>query len=59
MSQGLSAESLRRWRRKEKEKLVAAKSSLTLVPVSAGRLDSDYAALAVGKSICRVAAFLC
>jgi len=35
-SQGLSVESLRRWRRREKAALVAAKSSLTLVPVSVG-----------------------
>ena len=35
-SQGLSVESLRRWRRREKVALAAAKASLTLVPVSVG-----------------------
>ena len=39
-SQGLSVESLRRWRRREKEMLAAAKSTLTLVPVSVGKSDS-------------------
>lgn len=35
-SHGLSTESLRRWRRREKEAAIASKSSLTLVPVSMG-----------------------
>jgi len=35
-SQGLSVESLRRWRRREKAALVATKSSLTLVPINVG-----------------------
>ena len=39
-SQGLRVESLRRWRRREKEMLAAAKSTLTLVPVSVGKPDS-------------------
>ena len=39
-SQGLSVESLRRWRRREKEMLAAAQASLTLVPVSLGKADS-------------------
>ena len=39
-SRGLSLKSFYRWRRKEKEALAAAKSSLTLVPVSVGQLDA-------------------
>ena len=39
-SQGLSVESLRRWRRREKATLAAAKSSLTLVPVSVGKAET-------------------
>jgi hypothetical protein len=35
-SQGLSVESLRRWKRREKVVLAAAKATLTLVPVSVG-----------------------
>jgi hypothetical protein len=37
---GLSVESLRRWRRREKDAGVALESSLTLVPVSVGKLDT-------------------
>jgi hypothetical protein len=40
-SQGLSVESLRRWRRREKAALAAAKSSLTLVPVSVGMVAAS------------------
>lgn len=36
MQHGLSTKSFYRWRRKEKDALAAAKSSLTLVPVSVG-----------------------
>jgi hypothetical protein len=39
-SHGLSVESLRRWRRREKEANAAAKSSLTFVPVSVGKPDT-------------------
>ena len=39
-SQGLSVESLRRWRRREKEMLAAAKATLTLVPVSVGKPEA-------------------
>ncbi len=39
-TQGLSVESLRRWRRREKAMLAAAKSTLTLVPASVGKPDS-------------------
>lgn len=39
-SRGLSLKSFYRWRRKEKEAVAAAKSSLTLVPVSVGKLDA-------------------
>ncbi|HYM85649.1 MAG TPA: hypothetical protein VET30_02825 [Pseudoxanthomonas sp.] len=35
-SHGLSTKTFYRWRRKEKESVAAAKSSLTLVPVSLG-----------------------
>lgn len=40
-SQGLSVESLRRWRRREKVVSLAAKASLTLVPVSVGTLGTS------------------
>ena len=39
-SHGLSVESLRRWWRREKDTLAAAKSSITLVPVSMGRAEA-------------------
>ena len=40
-SRGLSVESLRRWGRREKDTIAAAKSSLTLVPVSVGKAETD------------------
>jgi len=39
-SHGLSVESLRRWRRREKETIAAAKATLTLVPVSVAKPDT-------------------
>ena len=39
-SRGLSLKSFYRWRRKGKEALAAAKSSLTFVPVSVGKADT-------------------
>jgi hypothetical protein len=43
-SQGLSVESLRRWRRREKVVLAAAKSTLTLVPISVSKPDTGAVA---------------
>ena len=39
-NQGLGEKAFYRWRRKEKEALASAKSSLTLVPVSVGALST-------------------
>lgn len=39
-SHGLSTESLRRWRRREKDARAATKATLTLVPVSIAKPDS-------------------
>lgn len=38
---GLSERAFHRWRSREKEAIAAAKSSLTLVPVSVGKPESD------------------
>jgi len=40
-SNGLSERAFHRWRSREKDTIAAAKSSLTLVPVSVGKAETD------------------